>query len=58
MLLQLKDISANPISINIKNIVLIFCDSEIILSTGDRIKIDMAYEELIKLIQQCTEGKE
>lgn len=53
MILEFKDICSNPISINIKYIVAIYCDSEIILSTGDRIKIDMPFDQLKEIINSA-----
>ena len=49
-MIEFVDISRNPVIIDIKHVVAIYCDSEIILTTGDRIKIDMAYERLKTII--------
>lgn len=45
-MITFKDINGNEVTINIRYVVAIYCDSEVILSTGDRIKIDMPYDQL------------
>jgi len=52
-MIEFRDVSGNPITINIKYVVAIYCDSEVILSTGDRIKIDMAYDQLRAIINSA-----
>ncbi|WP_426473419.1 hypothetical protein [Chryseobacterium balustinum] len=52
-MIEFRDINGNPITINIKYVVAIYCDSEVILSTGDRIKIDMAYDQLRAIINSA-----
>jgi hypothetical protein len=52
-MITFRDISGNDVTINIRYIVAIYCDSEIILSTGDRIKIDMAYDQLRAIINSA-----
>lgn len=52
-MIEFRDINGNPITINIMYVVAIYCDSEVILSTGDRIKIDMAYDQLRAIINSA-----
>ncbi|MDF2931233.1 MAG: hypothetical protein K0R36_564 [Chryseobacterium sp.] len=53
-MIEFRDKSGNPVTINIKYVVAIYCDSEIILTTGDRIQIDMAYDQLKAIILSST----
>jgi len=52
-MITFRDISGNEIKINIRYVVAIYCDSEILLSTGDRINIDMAYDQLRAIINSA-----